>query len=193
MSTANKASCAFSTLNRMCRRICPARFAPTRYHATRAARRRLVAIGRRQAQPRCGRRSRRTRKRSARSMGRRYEGSTLASTKPSSSAVRGGTSWSKSRRAVGQLLVSFLRGENIKRWRVESEALFLINIPKGKIKIDDYPAIRDHFCRSRPSLKRAPRSKNGSNCSRRSSAYQAADSNSRRTIWPQIWTNLNFV
>ncbi|MGH6848891.1 MAG: Eco57I restriction-modification methylase domain-containing protein, partial [Methylocella sp.] len=31
-----------------------------------------------------------------------------------------------------ELLVPFLRGENIKRWRVESEDLFLINIPKGK-------------------------------------------------------------
>ncbi|MGH6822902.1 MAG: Eco57I restriction-modification methylase domain-containing protein, partial [Methylocella sp.] len=31
-----------------------------------------------------------------------------------------------------ELLVPFLRGENIKRWRVESEDLFLINIPKRK-------------------------------------------------------------
>ena len=42
-----------------------------------------------------------------------------------------------------KLLKPFLRGENIKRWRVESEGLFLINIPRGKIDIDDYPAIRD--------------------------------------------------
>jgi len=43
------------------------------------------------------------------------------------------------------LLMPFLRGENIKRWRVESEDLFLINIPRGKVKIEDYPAIRDHL------------------------------------------------
>src|SRR5579872_5519646 len=42
-----------------------------------------------------------------------------------------------------KLLKPFLRGENVKRWRVEPEGLFLINIPKGKIDIDDYPAIRD--------------------------------------------------
>lgn len=42
-----------------------------------------------------------------------------------------------------KLLKPFLRGENIKRWRVEPEGLYLINIPKGKIDIDDYPAIRD--------------------------------------------------
>lgn len=41
------------------------------------------------------------------------------------------------------LLKPFLRGENIKRWRIEPEGLFLINIPKSQIKIADYPAIRD--------------------------------------------------
>ncbi len=44
-----------------------------------------------------------------------------------------------------ELLVPFLRGENIKRWRVESEDLFLINTPKGKVDIAAYPAIRDHL------------------------------------------------
>lgn len=42
-----------------------------------------------------------------------------------------------------RLLKPFLRGENVKRWRVEADGLYLINIPKGKIDIDDYPAIRD--------------------------------------------------
>lgn len=42
-----------------------------------------------------------------------------------------------------ELLKPFLRGENIKRWRIEPEGLFLINIPKGKIDIEAYPAIRD--------------------------------------------------
>jgi hypothetical protein len=42
-----------------------------------------------------------------------------------------------------KLLKPFLRGENIKRWRVEPEGSFLINTPKGKVDIEDYPAIRD--------------------------------------------------
>jgi len=42
-----------------------------------------------------------------------------------------------------KVLKPFLRGENIKRWRVESEGLFLINTPRGKINVNDYPAIRD--------------------------------------------------
>ena len=49
----------------------------------------------------------------------------------------------KQDKASAKLLKPFLRGENIKRWHIEPEGLFLINIPKGKIDIDDYPAIRD--------------------------------------------------
>jgi hypothetical protein len=41
------------------------------------------------------------------------------------------------------LLKPFLRGENIKRWRIEPEDLWLINISKGKVDIEAYPAIRD--------------------------------------------------
>lgn len=37
----------------------------------------------------------------------------------------------------------FLKGENIKRWRVEPEGLWLINTPRGKVDIEAYEAIRD--------------------------------------------------
>jgi hypothetical protein len=52
------------------------------------------------------------------------------------------------------LLKPFLRGENIKRWRVEPEGLFLINTPKGKVNIDDYPAIRDWLLPFKPELEK---------------------------------------
>ncbi len=42
-----------------------------------------------------------------------------------------------------KLLKPFLRGENVKRWCVEPEGLFLVNTPRGKVDIDAYPAIRD--------------------------------------------------
>ena len=42
-----------------------------------------------------------------------------------------------------ELLKPFLRGENVKRWRVEPEGLWLVNTPKGKVDIEAYPAIRD--------------------------------------------------
>lgn len=53
-----------------------------------------------------------------------------------------------------KLLKPFLRGENVKRWRVEPEGLFLINTPKGKIDIDAYPAIRDWLLPFKPELEK---------------------------------------
>lgn len=53
-----------------------------------------------------------------------------------------------------ELLVPFLRGENVKRWRIEPEGLFLINIPKGKVDIDAYPAIRDWLLPFKPQLEK---------------------------------------
>lgn len=41
------------------------------------------------------------------------------------------------------LLKPFLEGKDLKRWRAEPRGLWLIYIPKNRIKIDDYPAIRD--------------------------------------------------
>ena len=42
-----------------------------------------------------------------------------------------------------ELLKPFLEGKDLKRWRAEPRGLWLIYIPKNKIDIDDYPAIRD--------------------------------------------------
>jgi hypothetical protein len=52
------------------------------------------------------------------------------------------------------LLKPFLRGENVKRWRVEPEGLWLINTPKGKVDIDAYPAIRDWLLPFKPELEK---------------------------------------
>ena len=43
------------------------------------------------------------------------------------------------------LLKPFLIGENLKRWHVESDDLWLIYTPKNRVLIDEYPAIRDHL------------------------------------------------
>ena len=58
----------------------------------------------------------------------------------------------KQDRRSAELLVPFLRGENVKRWRAEPEGLFLINTPKGKVDIDAYPAIRGWLLPFRPEL-----------------------------------------
>jgi hypothetical protein len=52
------------------------------------------------------------------------------------------------------LLKPFLRGENVKRWRVEPEGFWLINTPKGKVEIDAYPAIRDWLLPFKPELEK---------------------------------------
>jgi hypothetical protein len=52
------------------------------------------------------------------------------------------------------LLKPFLRGENVKRWRVEPEGLWLINTPKGKVDIDAYPAVRDWLLPFKPQLEK---------------------------------------
>ena len=41
------------------------------------------------------------------------------------------------------LLKPFLEGKDLKRWRAEPRGLWIIYIPKNRISIDDYPAIRD--------------------------------------------------
>ena len=53
-----------------------------------------------------------------------------------------------------ELLKPFLRGENVKRWRVEPEGLWLINTPKGKVDIDAYPAVRDWLLPFKPELEK---------------------------------------
>jgi type I restriction-modification system DNA methylase subunit len=50
------------------------------------------------------------------------------------------------------LLKPFLVGENLKRWHVESDDLWLIYTPKNAIDIDDYPALRDHLAPFRARL-----------------------------------------
>ena len=42
-----------------------------------------------------------------------------------------------------ELLKPFLEGKDLKRWRAEPRDLWLIYIPKNRIEIDDYPAIRN--------------------------------------------------
>mgnify|MGYP001199626865 CR=1 FL=1 len=57
-----------------------------------------------------------------------------------------------------ELLKPFLEGKDLKRWRIEPQDLWLIYIPKNRIDIDTYPAIRRHLLPFRDKLeKRATR------------------------------------
>jgi SAM-dependent methyltransferase len=50
------------------------------------------------------------------------------------------------------LIKPFLVGENLKRWCVESDDLWLIYTPKSHIEIEDYPALRDYLAPYRSRL-----------------------------------------
>ena len=42
-------------------------------------------------------------------------------------------------------LSPFLVGEDLQRWRIETDDKWLIYTPKNRIDIDEYPAIPDHL------------------------------------------------
>ncbi len=52
------------------------------------------------------------------------------------------------------LLKPFLKGENIKRWRIESDDLYLINTPKGQVDIEAYTAVRDWLAPFKDALEK---------------------------------------
>jgi len=52
----------------------------------------------------------------------------------------------------GELLKPFLEGKDLNRWRAEPRVLWLIYIPKNRIEIDDYPAIREWLLPFRADL-----------------------------------------
>ena len=51
-----------------------------------------------------------------------------------------------------ELLKPFLEGKDLKRWRAEPRGRWLIYIPKNRVNIDDYPAIRDWLLPFREGL-----------------------------------------
>lgn len=53
---------------------------------------------------------------------------------------------------TADLLKPFIVGENLKRWRVESDQLWLVYTPRNSIDINDYPALRDHLAPYRERL-----------------------------------------
>jgi len=76
-----------------------------------------------------------------------------------------------------ELLKPFLKGEDIKRWRVEPEGLFLIYTPKGKVDIDKYPAIRDWLLPFKEELEKRATKQEWWELQQAQLAYQQAFSN----------------
>lgn len=53
-----------------------------------------------------------------------------------------------------ELLKPFLEGKDLKRWRAEPRRLWLIHTPKNRVRIDDYPAIRNWLLPFKDRLER---------------------------------------
>ncbi len=45
----------------------------------------------------------------------------------------------------GTLLKPWLRGKDVRKWKVSYKKLYIIYIPLNKVSIDDYPAIKEHL------------------------------------------------
>jgi hypothetical protein len=73
-----------------------------------------------------------------------------------------------------KILSPFLRGENVKRWCVEPEGLFLINTPKGKVDINDYPAVRSWLLPFKKDLEKRATQQEWFELQQAQLAYQAA-------------------
>lgn len=84
-----------------------------------------------------------------------------------------------------ELLMPLLRGEDVKRWHVESEGLFLINTPRGKIDIEKYPAIRDWLLPFKADLEERATVQEWWELQQAQLAYQPKFSGPK-IIWPQF-------
>jgi type I restriction-modification system DNA methylase subunit len=85
----------------------------------------------------------------------------------------------KQHKKSADLLKPFLKGEDIKRWRVEPEGLFLINTPKGKVDIEKYPAIRDWLLPFKHDLQKRATKQEWWELQQAQLAYQKAFTNAK--------------
>ena len=84
-----------------------------------------------------------------------------------------------------ELLKPFLRGEDVKRWRVEPEGLWLINTPRGKVDIDAYPAVRDWLLPFKPGLEKRATKQEWFELQQAQLAYQPKFEGAK-LVWPHF-------
>jgi len=71
-----------------------------------------------------------------------------------------------------ELLKPFLVGENLRRWHVESDDLWLIYTPKNRVDIEEYPAIRDWLLPFRDKLEKRATKQNWWELQQAQAAYE---------------------
>jgi hypothetical protein len=90
-----------------------------------------------------------------------------------------------------EILKPFLIGENLKRWHVESDDLWLIYTPKCRVAIDDYPAIRDHLAPYRAQLEARATRQNWWELQQAQAAYEPGFK-AAKLIWPHFQDHATF-
>ncbi len=90
------------------------------------------------------------------------------------------------------LLKPFLKGENVKRWRVEREGLWLINTPKGKVNIKHYPAIRNWLLPFKKELENRATKQEWWELQQAQLAYQER-LGEPKICWPHFQLNASFT
>jgi hypothetical protein len=91
----------------------------------------------------------------------------------------------KQNKKSAELLIPLLRGEDVKRWQVEPEGLFLVNTPRGKVDIEKYPAIRDWLLPFKADLERRATVQEWWELQQAQLAYQPKFAGPK-IIWPQF-------
>jgi len=89
------------------------------------------------------------------------------------------------------LLVPFLRGEDVKRWKIKPDDRFLINTPKGKIEIEQYPSVRDYLSQHREALDARATRQEWFELQQAQLAYQPRMAEPK-VIWPHFQSRANF-
>lgn len=83
------------------------------------------------------------------------------------------------------LLKPFLIGENLKRWHIDSDDLWLIYTPKNRVDINAYPAVRDHLAPFRERLEARATKQNWWELQQAQAAYEPAF-NAPKLVWPHF-------
>lgn len=89
------------------------------------------------------------------------------------------------------LLKPFLIGENLKRWHVESDDLWLVYTPKNRVDIEQYPAIRDWLVPFRERLENRATKQNWWELQQAQAAYEPSF-NVSKIIYPHFNDKPNF-
>jgi hypothetical protein len=85
-----------------------------------------------------------------------------------------------------------LKGENVKRWRIESDDLFLINTPKGQVDIEAYPAVRDWLVPFKQALEKRATKQEWWELQQAQVAYQDRLAGPK-IVWPHFQHERSFV